>query len=224
MTDSEKSQKPSAETMDIVDPLGEIRLRAKQLWKEDGEPKDKTWTDYWTQAEEELLGGPPPGRPSIKKHVRDKAEEPAEPLPVELQTLVEESDNPLLSAIASTLRRYLTEHEALCLTSILRSCRITLVDQQGIGPCDIPTVANILAALGKEYDPEFVSKCGAKQPQEISLEKRVDYWNRKLEDTVARDEPLTYSDRNTINRLMGELAGGKEIVELVFEADPAELA
>ena len=41
----------------IVDPLGEIRRTAKQLWIDDGKPADGDVLDYWKRAEDLLLSG-----------------------------------------------------------------------------------------------------------------------------------------------------------------------
>ena len=43
--------------IDIIDPLGEIRRCAKEMWINDGKPKDGDWRYYWSQAEELLLSG-----------------------------------------------------------------------------------------------------------------------------------------------------------------------
>lgn len=43
------------ENVDIIDPLGEIRSTAKELWLKDGAPGDADIKVYWEKAEELLL-------------------------------------------------------------------------------------------------------------------------------------------------------------------------
>lgn len=44
------------ENIDIIDPLGEIRTTAKELWLKDGSPSDCDVKVYWEKAEELLMG------------------------------------------------------------------------------------------------------------------------------------------------------------------------
>lgn len=44
--------------VDIIDPLGEIRTTAKELWVKDGSPSEADIMLYWNKAEELLIGKP----------------------------------------------------------------------------------------------------------------------------------------------------------------------
>lgn len=44
------------ENVDIIDPLGEIRTTAKELWLNDGAPVEGDIKIYWERAEELLMG------------------------------------------------------------------------------------------------------------------------------------------------------------------------
>lgn len=44
------------ENVDIVDPLGEIRTTAKELWLKAGSPSEGDVRRYWEMAEELLMG------------------------------------------------------------------------------------------------------------------------------------------------------------------------
>lgn len=46
------------ENVDILDPLGEIRTTAKELWLKDGSPGEADIMLYWNKAEELLIGKP----------------------------------------------------------------------------------------------------------------------------------------------------------------------
>lgn len=45
------------ENLDIVDPLGEIRGCALELWQKEGCPEDADILLYWKRAEAQMLGG-----------------------------------------------------------------------------------------------------------------------------------------------------------------------
>lgn len=46
------------ENIDIIDPLGEIRTTARELWVRDGSPENADILSYWEKAEELLIGKP----------------------------------------------------------------------------------------------------------------------------------------------------------------------
>ncbi|MCB0344813.1 MAG: DUF2934 domain-containing protein [Bdellovibrionales bacterium] len=43
--------------VDLIDPLGEIRARAKELWKDAGSPEGTDWTEFFEEAERQMCGG-----------------------------------------------------------------------------------------------------------------------------------------------------------------------
>ena len=47
------------ENVNIIDPLGEIRTTAKELWLNDGSPSEGEILVYWEKAEKLLMGGRP---------------------------------------------------------------------------------------------------------------------------------------------------------------------
>lgn len=222
MTDQNESSAPPKDTLNIVDPLGEIRRRARQLWKEDGSPTSKTWENYWEQAEQEVLGRTcfSSEAPSARKKAKVES---AKPLPPHLQTLIDISEDRLCTVLASSLGRHLIEHEAVCLAHVLKTCRIRYTDNSEESQADNQRIASLLAQLVKEYDADFVKANKAADPWGVPLEKRNAYWSEKVQDLFFKDEPLTYADRNTINRLKDEIAANEQVSEIFFEAAPIEL-
>lgn len=207
--------------LEAVDPLGEIRSYASELWRSDGSPADKTWKDYWQQAEETILGGKSRGEPS--ERTRQTSAPSARRIPDIFAEYLEKNDRPLLTLVLTTFRRTLTEHETLCLANILQTHQIT-TSTSSFTPVGEAESAEIAAVIANEYDSSFLSNCQTDNLLAIPLARRSEYWLSKLKASKQKDEALSFNERNTIYRLLDELKHGSDVVDVVFAAQPAELA
>ena len=183
------------------DPLGEIRRRARELWEEAGKPANKGWPAFFDEAEEQLVGGVSSGRPSGRHRnpMRDHEVAP------QVASAASQSEDGLLSIVASALKQLLTHQEALCLAYVLESHCIVLKDGKRLQPSDDHETATVLAALASEYDEGFLRQQHAHSPFEIDPQARIDYWERVLLGRHREDNALTNLDRNTVNRLVTAL-------------------
>ncbi len=194
----------------IIDPLGEIEARAKELWVNAGSPGDKTWRDFFSQAEADILGEP--GAVSTARKERATADDQS--LSSDFVTLAKDK-NSLLAFLATTLKKLLNDHESLCLGYILANNCLRFPSRDiatlaEIGPVSIENIADLLAYLSGDYETDFLKKENIEDYHFISHTKRSDYWRNKLLHMLKEDQALTYTDRNTINRIIDAIvtAGG----------------
>ena len=187
--------------MERRDPLGEIRHFAVQLWKDAGGKAESSWQDFFPEAEEMLMHGRG-NAPRGPVHVVVRRKAPIEgELSPELQRIVEDSEDEVLSVLASAFRHFLTEHESHCLFSLLSSHLLDLPGWKTVGPFGVEEVAGYLAEIAGEYSSSFLGEQGAKKPQEVPLEARKYYWEKLLRRQVQEDAALSFHDRNTMARL-----------------------
>ena len=217
MSDSRFSK---IENIDILDPLGEIRRRAKDRWRAAGEPGEKTWEDFFQLAEDDLLGGRSGGDSSARKR-----EQPARRIPslesmeidAEIVPLVAQQESVLLSIIASASKSLLTEHDSLCVARVLGSHLIHLRSGDVFDRLKDDLIAPVLAQLASEYNSEFLNKHGFSDGRSVNLPSRVAYWNDRLFAFRKADAPLSYADRNTIARLRVAIASEPRVLEVTFK-------
>ena len=193
MTDEAGSGAPPDHLLKIVDPLGEIHNRAKELWTEEGRPEGKTWRDYWSRAERELCGGISDGKPN--ERWRERAQ------PEDKRGLLIESDNPVVQRIAPLLPGFLNEHESYCLAHMLMEADLKFSPTDRISQQSLSEAAEIAAELTGTYGENFQAAFKVREAEKTTLVERVNYWSEVLEKAAAQDEPLSYNDRNTIERL-----------------------
>lgn len=230
MTDR-KDPKQVIPNIDIIDPIGEIRTRAKELWAEAGKPEGTFWTNYFSKAEDDMLaqhGDPSQPQVSQKNHAPPSASDPesvsdSEPVSEEITRIIETSNNRLVSVLAEALKIKLLEHECFCLSKILTTYRIMYTDNETVGPCSVREIAVVFADLASEYQAKFLEQTGVQDETALSFEDRVSYWEQKLNTFASKDEALTYSDRNTIDRLLDRLRKSNQIADLMFQDIPFEL-
>ncbi|MCB0322419.1 MAG: hypothetical protein KDD69_02565 [Bdellovibrionales bacterium] len=199
--------------LDIVDPLGEIRSYAKELWRRDGAPSEKDWTDYWEKAEAMVVGGVSYGAPSGRQErtVPDVTSSPG------LTAGINQSENPLLSVVASAITKELDEHEAMCLANILRTHTLTVQGVGSIEPASNEAVAAILSEVAREYPVELLQQHGTGSPdfRSIPVEARQLYWSKKIAEWSAADVALSNADRNTVYRLLDRLRSESRVLAIV---------
>ncbi len=214
---NEKKERLRAQ-IDILDPLHEIRNRAKQLWSADGKPADRDWLDYFSIAEEQLLSGLSEGTPSSRTRSKETSE-----IDPTIRPLVEQQENTFLSILASVVKRPLVEYEAHCLADVLMKHKVKLSRDVTLGPHSVSQVAELLADLAGEYDPSFLKEQGMKEFGSIPRAARVQYWDRKLLESKAEDRPLTNADRNAVSRFKEHLRQDPRVADLIYLGGSAEL-
>ena len=92
------------ENLEAVDPLGEIRSCARDLWVDDGSPSEKDWSHYWKQAEELILGGKSSGVRSDRRGSHTPTPRQARPLNAALEEVFQSKDNVLHSILVGAFR------------------------------------------------------------------------------------------------------------------------
>lgn len=200
--DNKKPPQSNKRNYDVIDPLGEIRRHAKQLWKDAGSPEDKDWSDFFDDAESLLVKGRSSG--TVSGRNREKKIEQPEISPY-IQSLINQRENILLSMLAESFGRELDMHDTVCLAAILSANELILKDGTVVGPLSEQEIGKLLAPLAKEYDRFFLEQFKTEDSHAVPLEKRVEYWLERVVQIRAADKPLSYNDRNTIIRLEQEL-------------------
>jgi len=205
--------------IDIVDPIGEIRGRARELWRAAGSPTDRDWTHFFSLAEQELTAGKAFGEATS----RGRKQAPLVTIPPEIEKLRTHPDT-VISALATTLHSFFEEHEALCLGFVLQNHSVTLADGTTLGPWTVDAAARIVANFANDYDQLFLEKNGYHDLNTIPFDQKSTYWQAKLEQAQEKDAPLTYSDRNTISRIHDALLTDPRIKKVTYRGGSFELA
>lgn len=219
---SDESRKGPPENLQAVDPLGEIRNYALELYNNAGSPEGQSWEDFWEVAEETILGK---GREASATEP-SKSPQPQEPrrIPEALEEVMKNTDNPCHRVLISSLRRNLNEHECCCLDHILSNHCIVFENEEEIKPLSVEERAEVMALLAGEYDSVFFEAVGNDNILTIPVEKKVTYWKERLQEISEADEALHYNDRNTIQRLADEIAAEPSVRILRFVAEAPTLA
>lgn len=206
--------------IEIIDPVGEIRGRARELWRKAGSPTDRDWTHFFSQAEQDLTMGKSSGSAN---QPRERKQVPTAVIPPEIEKLRSHQD-PVISALATTLHNFLDEHEVVCLGFVLQNHSITLADGTNLGPWTVDAAAQIVAYFASDYDAHFLEKNGYQNASAIPFDQKVIYWQTKLQTAKAKDAPLTYADRNTISRVHDALLTDPRIKKMTYRGGSFELA
>ena len=193
-----------------IDPTGQIRSCAQELWVKDGKPTERSWEDYWSSAEELMMGGRSGeggGTQKVEKTI-DVV------IPGEVQKLIAQDKNPLLSILASSFKAFIQLHESLCLVNILSNHSFVLRDGSRIAESSVEDIAEILVELAREEDLE---KRGSSQGS-------FAYWKETVAAYLKKDQALTYANLNTILRLLSEISSEERVLKCVYREGPPELA
>ena len=216
----------SDEALQRIDPLGQIRAFAMELWEREGKSCSKSWEDFFEQAEEALLSGS--GNEAFSQNTSIRARSTISPNttpPIPVEQLSHLSDCDALSAIvAGAAKNFLSSHEGVCLARIFEEHKMVLADGRTIGPLTPDTIAPILANLVHVIERDdrsipFLQKLGKNDASELSLSERAQYWHERLIDAIRRDEPLNYAQQNTIRRLIETLYAHPQMRSLQFVED-----
>ncbi len=219
---SDDTPKGPPENLQAVDPLGEIRNYALELYNNAGSPEDKSWEDYWEAAEETILGK---GRESASaEHAKKSQNQEPRRIPEALEETMNTTENSTHRVLIASLRRNLNEHECVCLDHILGNHCIVFENEEEIKPLTLEQRAEVLALLAGEYDASFFESVGNDNILTIPLKEKMEYWKKRLELIAENDEPLQSNDRNTIQRLADEIAAEPSVRVLRFVAPAPTLA
>lgn len=199
--------------LDKIDPIGEIKTRASELWQQAGSQSAEDWTDYFDEAEKQLMRGRSAGTPTAAP--RSKSEHAESPIPEQLQALIINSKNPLVAFLAQTFSRFVDEHESLCLGHIFRNNRFQMKDGGTLMADSNQAIAEVLAELGREYPDEVLKQAGVQEFLQIPINKRSEYWLARINKLFDDDKPLTFADRNTISRLLDMIMHEGRVAKVV---------
>lgn len=189
----------------VTDPLGEIERLAKTLWKGRGQPAGTSWTDFIADAEKQLLSGlSGPRRISQAKAIRGKA------------NAMQAPSRPRFPRIAALLHleEGLNLHESYCFAKLLTWNEFRRGPEQEFHSCSDEEIVELLSLLATEYEESFLRSEGMGSLGEIPPEKLHRYWTKKLLDWRSLDEPLGYSDRNTLERIKAMLIQRGTVFEM----------
>lgn len=201
------------DNIEQIDPLGEIRSYARKLWIEDGAKDNKNWKNYWKKAERMLVGGVSDFQSTKPENVCKTRDI----LSSDIRALIKQEDNELLSVLASAFKALLNDHECKCLANILMTHSFLLYDLNTVEPLDICEVSEVLSKLAWEYDQKFLEQRNCASAMNTSEEVRAEYWKQKLRVQITTDKPLTFADRNTIQRLINAVADEVKVLEITFK-------
>ena len=195
--------------VDLIDPLGEIRGRAKELWQKAGSPSDRSWESFFNDAERDLTAGKSDGVPSGRqKHFLHEAS-----LSKEFEALIESNDDILLQCILRATKEPIQEHDALCLGRILTECSLKLPSGVSSAPLTTFDAAHYLAFVSAEYSNDFIQSSGGSIDAASHADKQS-YWDEKLSTLALHDEALTNADRNSIARIKMALVQHGGVLEI----------
>ncbi|MFN8392348.1 MAG: hypothetical protein U0136_18790 [Bdellovibrionota bacterium] len=184
----------------VKDPLGVIEKCARELFEDRGRPEGKQWTDFVPEAEQLLLAGRTEAPPTQERpHISA-----IENLPPRIWALRDQDTDPFAAAVASSVGALLSEHESFCMGVFLHSNEFQL-SNGGFRTCSTAQIAALLSELAGEYEAGFIQGFASGEIDAIPVERRREYWEKKLKAWIAEDRPLNYADRNTIDRICNAL-------------------
>lgn len=201
MTDFNDKLPPN---VDVIDPLGEIRARAKELWQADGAPADRPWQSYFSQAEGQFCGasGAPGGGPFVKH-----GETPGTDRHPHLEQVAQREPGTLLSRVAASFTELLELHESDMLCELFLNYPVAIEGSSAqTATLSTEETAALVAEVAGEYEEMFLQTNDTSNPLLVPLEKRIAYWMSRIEQRSRSDEPLTNADRNTMARLEQQLS------------------
>lgn len=200
------------ERLKVIDPLGEIRAFAHQLWIDAGSPGGQDWRDFFEQAER----GMTEGSGQITTSSKFKRSPTLQEIDRRFLMAVQSSINPVVKLMSEIYPQFLNRHEALCLIALLDANEIVLRSGKKIKRPEVSVLAEALAELCGEYNGGFLERHHAKTFVDVPSDIRIAYWMEEIPRLKAADEPLTYNDQNTIRRLLNEIQKSSEVRDVNF--------
>ncbi len=184
-----------SEDYSIKDPLGEITRLAKAIWLERNQPAGTTWKDFASEAEKQLIVG--------LGDEGSRADSQSGFIDVGAVTETNKIRGmrfPLIAALMG-IPEGLNQHECFCLAIFLLENEVRPLPDHPFHSCLIEEIAELMLVLASEYEHDLVDFPERCAPYETDLELVREYWLKKIREWRDADLPLTYSDRNTIERL-----------------------
>ncbi len=213
MTSQANPPKRVIPNLDRIDPIGEIKTRASELWQQAGSQSTEDWTDYFDEAEKQLMRGR--SAESLTATPRSKSEHLDKPIPEPLKALITKSENPLVALLARTFSRFVDEHESLCLGHIFRNNRFQMKDGGTLSADSNQAISEVLAELAQEYPDDMLIQAGVQEFSQLPIKKRSDYWLGRINKLFDDDKPLTFADRNTISRLLDMIVHEGSVAKVI---------
>jgi len=207
-----KSSAPPDHLLEIVDPLGEIRRHAKELYEKAGSPVEKSWKDFWPESEAALTVGPSIKRDGEKAGVsRLAAQENA------LQKLAENSSDPFLLVIARHFPHGITSHQARCLAIYLSENSVWFhAESVSRKPIPMSESASLLALACLDYSDDELKAMGVHSIKDVPQASAESFWREQLRVLEKSDRALDFQHRNTILRLHEAFSTDEEVREVAF--------
>jgi len=171
-----------------VDPIGEIRRHAEELYLLAGSPKNQNWEDFFAQAENNLLQSQvktPSTSVSLQPIGSQEARRAVDP---HFAQVLKNPKSPVLAFIAEALPHMLDEHEALSLANLLWSTSISLKDGSSLGPLDVDQAVEVIAPLSNEIDQALLQGARVVSYLDLPSSIREEYWRKKLDTAVTAAE------------------------------------
>ena len=201
----DKSRYPA--NVDQLDPLGEIRRCAKDLWKKDGSPATGCVMSYWRKAESQMLSGLPI---TIDSTLASNNPEQTKPSEKATNAPTTDPNEPFLSILMrEVLKTPLHYHEAVCLARILHTSTIDLDSSLAIGPLSTEEIAEVLSHV------EVLQDQGNDFERHPAAIDSIEIWQQRLAELFQADEALTNLDRTTIARLITALEQDERVLTVV---------
>ena len=209
--------KYSEEQLSRIDPVGEIKQRAIDLWEEAGQSSEQSWEDFFDQAQLDLTNGRGGQRVTRTADTYSYATQTV--LTPEIEALRQSASSALIKALAHSFNHLLIEHECFCLQHVLDDHTVILSDGTRIHENTKEEIAETIAAIAEP----FTSSIAVDEGKTLLDPKTAEFWleYRKIEE--SKDEPLSFSDRNTISRIIQAMKDSEMISDVVFNKQQPEL-
>jgi hypothetical protein len=204
---------------DLVDPLGEIRNLARQLFEDAGAPAGKSWKDFYSEAESKMLTVAE--KPAHSAAYKSAGENPVSINP-QLAQIIESSEDPFIKILASSFTDLLSLHEAICLSHFLFDNKIILTSGVELQTNSVAEHSSILSLLGAELDQGYLDKL-KKTTAQLSTAEKMLFWKEYLTNEIQADNPLNFNQQNTIRRLRSLIEKNPLVKEVQFIQAPSEL-
>ena len=201
--------------LDSVDPIGVIRLRARELWRAQGSPAEVDIKLLFEKAQSEIsLSSLPPSRKRKPLTTNRGNITQVDP---ELARLADKCNCRLKTVIIEAIKERPNEHESICLARLLHMNALILSDQTRIEPQSIETIAGLLADIAGDYPEDLLEELKVDDFRNIEPETKKKYWTRMISGIFEEDEALTFSTRLTIMRYVSLLKASRLVSDVAFE-------
>jgi hypothetical protein len=201
--------------LDSVDPIGAIRLRARELWHAEGSPSEVDIKLLFEKARFEL--GSSSRQPKRQRKPLTTNRGNVAQVDPELARLADSSNDRLKTVIIEAIKERPNEHESICLARLLHMNALILSDQTRIEPQSIETIAALLADIAGDYPEDLLDELKVSDFRDLDSEVKKKFWTRMISGIFEEDEALTFSTRLTIMRYVSLLKASRLVSDVAFE-------